>query len=216
MQNISSGEVIALFFGGIVFFLAGLVFFIIGLANKKQKMFITGLCIFIVGLVSIILGAGFGIFKLAGKIKNESEKNQPFFDQTFQNPGSPPVTYEAVTPAEKNSVTGYLVDEDGKEVYCKVEAGKNFLSNGICLEKLQKTDAGNPSGKEIQIYFSFGSRFLGFLKLTAYNLQSAEAGSSAARVEARPGCVLGVTFLFPKTFVFKNISYFKIEAQKVI
>ena len=194
--------------------MAGLVFFILGLVNKKQKMFITGLCIFIVGLVSLILGAGIGVLKLSEKIKKESEKNRPCFEQVFENPGDFSNTTGNSPPPAKNSVFGYLLDEDGKDVYCKVEAGELFLSEGICLESLRKTDACNTAGKEILLDLSFGETFTGSLKLSVFNVQSVETGSSTTKVDARTGSVTTVRFQFPKTFLFKNISYCKIEVLK--
>jgi hypothetical protein len=210
----SPGELFSLGFGGILFFLAGLILFIIGLVNKKQKMFITGLSIFIVGLVALIVSLFIGALKLSEKIKKEANKNQSYFNSVMDPQPNPYAICGDSNRVEKNSAFGYITDENGNNVYVKVQPGAEFISKGIRIESIRKSSSTDKQKKHISLALSFESSFSGRVTLTAYSLKSKELGKSTSVIDSKAGSVMDVAFLLSKNILFSDISYCKIEVEK--
>jgi hypothetical protein len=193
---------------GILAGVAGLTFLIIGLINSKRKLWLPGAIILSSATIIGIFGFVFFIKTFVTNIKDNIEK----FDNMKKHNSyvcSDSTTYDdrPVDSTFAEPISGFIEDSDNSMVYVKVFPSRNILPFGITLEKVDKGKKSATVHKAISLIMSFDRAYNGKLRLTAFDYEKKELGSSGASADKKSGEISSVNFAFPEDVNFSVIDY---------
>jgi hypothetical protein len=193
---------------GILAGIAGLTFLIIGLINSKRKLWLPGAIILSSAIIIGIFGFVFFIKTFVNTIKDNianidklnKHNSYVFSDSTTYN--DRPVDSTFAEP-----VSGFIEDSDNSKVYIKVFPSREITPFGITMEKVDKGKKTADIHKVISIILSFDKAYNGKLRLTAFDYEKKQLGSSGASANKKSGEISSVNFAFPDDVNFSLIDY---------
>jgi hypothetical protein len=101
-------------------------------------------------------------------------------------------------------ISGFVNDTDNSLIFIKVFPKKELLSKGLIIEKVNK---GDISGKAISLMLSFHKDFTGNIKLTAFDYEKKELGSSNIKADKKTGEISRANFSFPNNVNLSLTDY---------
>jgi hypothetical protein len=187
---------------------AGLTLLIIGLINSKRKLWLPGIIILSSAIIIGIFGFVFFIKTFVTTIKDNignldkmnKHNSYVFSDSTTYN--ERPVDSTFAEP-----ISGFIEDSDNSKVYIKVFPSRDITPFGITLEKVDKGKKSATVKKAISLMLSFDRAYNGKLRLTAFDYEKKELGSSGASADKNSGEISSVNFVFPDNVNFSVIDY---------
>jgi hypothetical protein len=187
---------------------AGLTLLIIGLINSKRKLWLPGIIILSSAILIGIFGFVFFIKTFVTTIKDNIGKldkmnkhnSYVFSDSTTYN--ERPVDSTFAEP-----ISGFIEDSDNSKVYINVFPSRDITPFGITLEKVDKGKKSATVKKAISLMLSFDRAYNGKLRLTAFDYEKKELGSSGASADKKSGEISSVNFVFPDNVNFSLIDY---------
>jgi hypothetical protein len=191
----------------VIFIAAGLTLLIIGLIQNKQKLWIPGLAAFVIAFIIGVVGA---LFSFRNFMENITHNADRFVNHRVHGPLHAifsDTTYDLNNPVDTTfaeQISGFVNDTDNSLIFIKVFPKKELLSKGLIIEKVNK---GDISGKAISLMLSFHKDFTGNIKLTAFDYEKKELGSSNIKADKKTGEISRANFSFPNNVNLSLTDY---------
>jgi hypothetical protein len=194
----------------VIAILGGLTLLIIGLIQNKIKLWIPGLIVFVIAFIIGIVGA---IYSLRTFIINVSHNSENFLNNRYHDLNHKifsDTTYNMDSPVDSTfaePVSGFIDDADNSLIYIKVFPKKDLIAKGITLEKVKKGNISGNIHKAIMLIFSYQKEFKGDMKLSVFDYEKKELGSSTSKINQKQGETSSVNFSFPDSIKLSLTDY---------
>ena len=187
---------------------SGITLLIIGLINSKRKLWLPGAIIVTVSIIIGIVGFLFSIrtfvTNIADNIK-DLDKHNKHNNYVFSD--SSTFSERPVDTTFAEPISGFIEDTDNSMVYIKVFPSRDLSAFGITLEKVDKGKKSANVQKAIALILNFDRAYNGKLRITAYDYEKKELGSSGASADKKSGEISSVNFAFSDNVNFSVIDY---------
>lgn len=187
---------------------AGLTLLIIGIINSKRKLWLPGAIILSISITIGIIGFLFSVKTFVTNIKDNiikldnMNKHNSYVCSDSTTYNDRPVDSTFAEP-----ISGFVEDTDNSMVYVKVFPSRDITPFGITLEKVDKGKKSANVQKAISLILSFDRAYNGKLRLTAFDYEKKELGSSGASADKKSGEISSVNFAFTDDVNFSLIDY---------
>ena len=195
--------ILAIFLG-----LAGLTFLIVGLVQNKKVLWISGSSGLVISIVIIVMGITSLVSPMmtdiSNGLKNFDLKNRHFNNEFFNKPE---YLDNPVDTSYADAISGFIKDSDNSPVYIRVFPKREFLSDGVIIEKVEKGEKSKNIAKDISISMHFEKTFTGNVLLTAYNNENKELSKSQVSIDKKSSEDGNIDFSFPDEINFSDIKF---------
>jgi hypothetical protein len=170
-------------------------------------MWIPGLTVFVIAFIIGISGMFFSFKNLITNITHLKEKPKihgylDSINNVFSN-----TKFDINSPVDSTfseQVSGFVNDTDKSLIYIKVFPKKDLFARGLTVEKVNK---GKTPGKSVSLIVNYHKEFKGKIKLTAFDFEKKELGSSISKVNQIQDELMNINFTFPDNTKFSSIDY---------
>ncbi len=185
----------------------GLTLLIIGLIQNKLKLWMPGLIVFVIAFIIGLTSTVFSFKNLITSISHNVGKYRihgylDSINNVFSN-----TKFDINSPADttfSEQVSGFVHDTDNSLIFIKVFPAKDLSSKGLAIEKVNK---GKTPGKSISLILNFNKDFTGNIKLTAFDFEKKELGSSSIKMDKKADEISNINFSFADNIKFSAIDY---------